>query len=275
MFFTALQLPNSNSFHLERVERIADNNQIELHKPVVETFKNETMISIANKTSNPHLTEKTGNEPLSSIKSIADKVAIKNDEMKIHGKQWRTSNHAVPAKPLNLRNIASHPKRESSNHPMWHKNLKDLHKFGSVNSAKENGFNGFDVVVIDLPPSYSKQRYDKPRINTFTSPSFRYMPMGPSPSIFDFFLGLNSISGNLLTDPAEMGNEIYFQQSLENPSWNHRLSFDRFVSPATVHPNVMNGIRIPRDENPTQLYGKLSEPIKNCTCTCGERNKLR
>lgn len=281
-----MQLPNSNSFHLERVKLITDNNQNELDKPVVETFKNETMVSLGNNRTDPHLTEKTPTnlkDTLSSIKSI-DKALINRDEIKINGKQWRTSKNAVPAKPLNSRNITSHPKRESSNHPMWHKKLKDLHKLGTVNTAKGNGFNGFDVVLVGLPPSYSRLRWDKPRTNTFTTPSFRYMPVGPSPSIFDFFMGLNSISGNFLTNPD---GSLTIQTkstigSMDQPSdvWNHRLSFDRLVSPATIHRtamHVMNGERIPREDiNATQLYGKLLEPTKqNCACTCGSRNKHR
>lgn len=266
--FTAGQLLHLNAFHLDGVNRT-----------VAEALKNETIISPANQTHN--LTEITaptlqGSEgkPLSG-----GKPSTKIDEAKIYGKPWRASKHTVAEKSLNSRNIPSHPKpkRESAKHPTWHKNFKDSHKFGSANSANENVFNGFDIVVVDIPPSYSELRWDKPHINSLTSsPSYRYVPGNPSPSIFDFFMGLNSVAGNFLTDPAEMENEIYYQQSLENPLWNRRLSIDRLMSPATIHQKTMvNGDRIAKEVNAVQLFGKLSEPIKNCTCTCGARNRLR
>lgn len=266
-------MPDSNAFHLEGVKPIADKNQNKL-KSVAESFKNETIILLANKTHDlpekhsPSLT-KSENDLLSSVKANAEKLSMNKDEMKMHGKTWRSSKYAVPEKPSHLRNIADHPKREST----WHKNFKDLHKvLGSVNGPKENSFNGFDIVLVDIPPSYSRLRWDKPHINSLTSPAIRYVPMKSSPTVFDFFLGLNSLAGNFLTDPDETENGIFFQQSLENPYWNHRLSFDRLMSPPVVHKKaakVAHGDRIAKDVNSTQFIDKLTEP-----CTCGERKNL-
>lgn len=265
-----MQLPNGNAFHLENVDRITDNNQKERHQLVVDIFTNETTATTTNDShSVPTGPKISKGKPLSSIKPIAaDKASINIDEMKVHEKKGRTSKHSVPAKPLNVRTSASHPKRESFNQPMWHKNLKDLHKSGSVNGLHQNGFNGIvDVVVVDMPPSYSRLRWDKPRTSTFTSPSLRYVPIGRSPSIFDFFMGLNSIPGNWATE-----NAIYVQQpGLQN----HRQSYyDRLVSPATILQNVMNGERIQWDENANQWSGISTDSIKNPICACGERNKL-
>lgn len=252
---------NLNAFHLDGVNRP----------------KNETNILLANKTHNsteitPSSLTKLEGKPLSGIKSnTTGKPSTNNDEMKVYGKPWRASKHTVPEKSSNLRKMPGHPKRESVNHPAWHKGFKDLHKLASVNSGKENGFNGFDIVVVDIPPTYSL-RWDKPRINALaSSPSYRYVPMSPSPSIFDLFLGLNSMAG--LADSAEeMENEIYYQPSLENSLWNRRLSMDRLLSPPPIHQKAMNGHRVTKEVNANQLFGKLSEAMKNCSCTCGARN---
>lgn len=212
----------------------------------------------------PHSLRKPNSESISSKRSILAKSSTKIDEIKLHEKPFRPSNrHTVPEVPKNLHPVASYPKREPVSHPIRH---KEFHKLGSANNAKERNFNAFDMVVIDIPASYSPLRWEEPTLNTFASPDFHYVPMKHLPSIFDFFLGLNSISGNFVTDPKEIQNDIYSRQIFENPSWNHRLSFDKLVSPARVQ---QNGNRFVRDVNPIQLLSKFSKPINNCTCACG------
>ncbi len=262
----------SIAFHLDGIKKIDERN------PNIQSFKNDTIFPLANHTHN--LTETTTsvsrvlpeNEHLTTMKSNSEKPSVNKGEMKFYEKPWLTKTYTAPEKSSNPRNIVSHPKRESPNHQTWHKISKDLHKFGSVNNAKENSFNGLEVVVLDVPSSYQGVRWDKPRMHKFPSPAFHYVPVNPAPSIFDLLLGLNSISQDLFTEPAEVENEIYIQKSLENPYWNHRGSFGKLLNTAAIHPKNTNSDWVRNDKNPTHLFGNLSEPVKNCTCTCGERN---
>lgn len=193
--------------------------------------------------------------------SLDEKSSFKGIE-KIYGKPSRLSTEQSSTS----RNVG-HPKRESVSHPTRHKGPKDLHKINSITATQANNFNGFDVVLVDLPSSYPRAVR---RMNPLT-PSVRYVPMNRAPTILDFLMGFDSMGQNLLAEPVEMGNEVLIQQSMDNQSWNRR--FDRFMNSIANHLSGVNGDRVHKDANSTQMYGNLSES-KSCTCTCEKRNKL-
>ncbi|XP_037030523.1 uncharacterized protein LOC119070340 [Bradysia coprophila] len=271
IYLLAFQMLDLNAFHLDGVKKDGKNLK-SVHSPYEEPF--HTTTSTDTISSSPNVSD---SKPLSSAKSNADKPHIKiTDETKVqdHDKPWPTAKNTVSEKSSNVLKIGSHPKRQSINHPTWHKVLKEPHRFSTFENSGENGLHGFDVVVVDIPSSYSRMRWEKPRENSFATPSLRYAPITRSPSIFDLLLGLDSISENVLTEPAGMGDEVYYQQSSDNPPWNRHLSFDRLLNPTVTQQKAMNGNRFSKDVSLANFFGKSAEPAKNCTCICEERKKF-
>ncbi|KAG4067254.1 hypothetical protein HA402_000245 [Bradysia odoriphaga] len=268
IYLLAFQLPDSCAFYLDGVKKDGKNLK-SVHSPYQESF--HTTTSTETISSSPNASD---SKPHSSAKSNPEKPHIKIiDKTNVHDndKPWPTAKNSVAEKSSNSLKIASHPKRQSIN--QWHKISKEPHRFSSFETSGENGLHGFDVVVVDIPSSYSRMRWEKPRVNSFAPPSLRYAPITRSPSILDLLLGLDSISEIVPTEPAGMGNEVYYQQSFDNPSWNRHLSFDRLLSPTVTQQKAMNGNRFSKDVSVANFFGKSAEPTKNCTCICEERKK--
>lgn len=265
---SSLAFQHVNAFHLDGIKKIDGKNLKNLDGTYREPSNIRTLAGTTEFSLNA-----SESRPLSDAKLNADGLHIRNDvETKVHDRPWTTAKKAVSGKSSNLLSTASHPKRQSVNHPTWHKISKEPHKFSAFDNSRENGFNGFDVVVVDIPSSYSRMRWEKPRINGFASPLLRYAPMTRSPSIFDLLLGLDSVSENVLTQPDGMENEVYFQPSMDDPSWNRHLSFGKLINP--IQQKAMNGNRFSKDVSAIPFFGKLTEPAKNCTCICEERRKF-
>lgn len=253
-----------NAFHLDGVKRIDGKNLKPVHNPYQEAF--HTNISTEPILSSLNTSE---SKPSSNEKSNAEKLHNKiSDQTKVHDKPWAT----VSDKSSNLQKTSSHPKRQSINHPTWHKISKEPYKFNAVDNS---GLHGFDVVVVDIPSSNSGIRWENQRLNSFGSPSLRYGPFTRSPSLFDLLFGLDSISENRLPEPAGMENAVYLQQSLDDPSWNRHLSFGKLLNPYVTQQKAMAGNRFSKDLSTSKFFGKLTEPsAKNCTCICEERKKF-
>lgn len=255
---------------MDGVKNVDENGQKEILITDKKLIENATFDLSAN---NTH--ESTVAPLIGLIKSNDEKPSNRHVETKIIEKPWRPSKYSVPEKTSSQRTTSSHQKRDTVTHPTWHKISKELHKSGVTNNAKGNSLNGFDVLLVDIPSSYSPRiRWGKPRMNAFTSPSLRYVPFNRSPTIFDLLLGFDSAAENMLTEPAEIEKELLIQQSLDNPYWNQRLSFGRSVNPAINPLRASNVDRVRKDVNVTQMFGKSTDSVKSCTCTCGEGTKV-
>lgn len=159
-----------------------------------------------------------------------------------------TSSFNTSKQLSNLRDIISHPKRDSSNH--HHLTYKDWHKL----AVPEKRLNRFDVIMVDVQPIYSKLR-NKQQLHAYTSSSSHYVP---STSIMDLFFGLNSFSPTFLTEPVEMDTD--FKEDLLAPSWNRLLTYANVVN-SDMFPE-QDGYRNRKNVN----VGKISAGKKNCTC---------
>lgn len=248
-----------NAFHLDGIQKFDGESPRPVHSPTQESSHNTSTVTISSLDASEH-------KPLSSKIPNDEKLHVKiNDQTKLHDKPWA----AVPQKSSNLLKTASHPKRQTINHPAWHKIQKEPRKFSTIDNS---GLHGIDVVVVDIPSTYSRMRWEKPRLNSLPPPSLRYAPYSHSPSLFDLLFGLDSISQNIPSEPAGMEKEVYFKQSLDSPSWNRQLSFGRLSDyPTIIQQKAMIGNGISKDVSATNLLGKSTERGRNCTCICEER----